>query len=120
MKAAGGCLCGQIHYQVDADTFMAVSCHCGIASTSREPAVVVTFPSAAVHTVKGQARVFQSTANSGTRVYRSFCPDCGTSLSAGNDDHPESIAVKVGSLDNPSGYAPAFHLGFFGAAVASH
>lgn len=112
MKATGGCLCGQIRYEVDADTFRAVSCHCRDCQyvSGGEPAVVVTFPSAAVHTVKGQARVFQTTADSGTRVYRSFCPNCGTPLFAGNEGHPEIIAVKIGSLDNPSGYAPAFHI----------
>src|SRR5215469_4858354 len=28
MKATGGCLCGQIRYEVNSDTFIEVRCHC--------------------------------------------------------------------------------------------
>ena len=112
MKATGGCLCGQIRYEVDSDTFIAVSYHCRDCQyvSGGEPAVAVAVPADTVRTVKGHARVFNTTADSGARVYRSFCADCGTPLFAGNEGHPEIIAVKIGSLDDPSGFTPAYYI----------
>ena len=112
MKATGGCLCGQIRYEVDSDTFIAVSCHCRDCQyvSGGEPAVAVAVPADTVRTVKGHARVFNTTADSGTRVYRSFCADCRTPLFVGSEGNPEMIAVKIGSLDEPSRFTPAYYI----------
>ena len=112
MKGTGGCLCGQIRYEVNSDTFIAVSCHCRDCQyvSGGEPAVVVAVPSDTVRTLKGHARVFSTTAESGGRVYRSFCADCGTPLFAGSEGHPETIGVKIGSFDDPSGFTPAYYV----------
>jgi len=75
MKATGGCLCGQIRYEVNYDTFIAGRCHCRDCQyvSGGEPTAAVAFPSNAVRTVKGLARVFNTYADSGTRVFRAFC-----------------------------------------------
>ena len=61
MKATGGCLCGQIRYEVDSDTFIAVSCHCRDCQyvTGGEPAVAIAVPADTVRTVKGHASRLQ-------------------------------------------------------------
>src|SRR5215469_8779342 len=123
MKATGGCLCAQIRYEVESDTFIAVSCHCRDCQyvSGGEPTVAIAVPADTVRTVKGHPGVFNATADSGTRVYRSFCADCGTPLFAGNEGHPETIAVKIGSLDDPSGFTPAYYIWvFFSATVAPY
>jgi len=79
-------------------------------SEGGEPAVVVAFPANTVRTVKRPVRVFNAAADSGTSVYRLFCADCGTPLLAGNEGHPETIAVKIGSLDDPFGFTSAYHI----------
>jgi hypothetical protein len=112
MRATGGCLCGQIRYEVDSDTFIAVRCHCRDCQyvSGGEPTVAVAFPSNAVRTVKGLARVFNTYADSGTRVFRAFCADCGTPLFSGSEGNPEMIGVKIGSFDDPSRFPPAYHI----------
>jgi hypothetical protein len=60
--------------------------------------------------VKGLARVFNTYADSGTRVFRAFCADCGTPLFAGSEGNPETIAGKIGSLDDPSLFTLAYHI----------
>jgi hypothetical protein len=52
--------------------------------------------------VDGDPVEYLSLADSGTEVFRSFCPKCGTPLFAGNTSHPEYIVIKAGALDDPS------------------
>jgi len=42
----------------------------------------------------------------GSSVARLFCADCGTPLFAKNASHPEFLAVKAGSLDDPRQFRP--------------
>jgi hypothetical protein len=104
---SGGCLCRQVRYEVAAEPLIAVSCHCRDCQyvSGGEPAVVLSFPSANL-TVRGEARVYWSAADTGTRVFRSFCANCGTPLFAGNEQHREFVAIKIGSLDEPSKFSP--------------
>jgi len=60
--------------------------------------------------VQGEPRAYRSRADSGVAVFRSFCADCGTPLFAGNEKDAEFIAIKLGSLDEPSKFAPAGHI----------
>ena len=73
MKATGGRLCGQIRYEVNSDTFIAVRCHCRDCQyvSGGEPTAAVAFPSNAVRTVKGLARVFNTYADSGDASFQS-------------------------------------------------
>ena len=91
MKATGGCLCGQIRYEVNYDTFIAGRCHCRDCQyvSGGEPTAAVAFPSNAVRTVKGLARVFNTCADSGTRVFRAFCAECGAPLFSGSEGVPK-------------------------------
>ncbi len=112
MKFAGGCLCGQIRYEVNGDSFLALRCHCRDCQyvSGGEPAAVLAAPADSVRCLQGEPRVFRSKADSGAGVYRSFCANCGTPLFAGNDLHPEMIAIKIGSLDDPAKFPPAYHI----------
>ncbi|MGO9450626.1 MAG: GFA family protein [Candidatus Binataceae bacterium] len=109
---SGGCLCGQVRYEAEGEPLAAVRCHCRDCQyvCGGEPADVVVFPSSTVRCVRGEARVFWSKADSGTPVFRSFCANCGTPLFAGNEQRPKMLAVKIGSLDEPSRYPPIFHI----------
>jgi len=91
MRATGGDLCDQIRYEVNYDTFIAVRCHCRDWRyvSGGEPTVAVAFPSFAVRTVKGLARVFNTCADSGTRVFRAFCAECGAPLFSGSEGVPK-------------------------------
>jgi len=61
--------------------------------------VNVAFPSNAI-TIEGEPRDFQSVADSGTRMHRRFCPDCGTQLFSEAESRPHLIFVRNGALDD--------------------
>lgn len=107
----GGCLCGKIRYEADGEPLVAVRCHCRDCqyASGGEPTAALSIARSALR-VHGEPRVFQSKADSGGTVFRSFCANCGTPLFSGNETNPEFIAIKLGSLDDPSRFAPAGHI----------
>lgn len=108
----GGCLCGKIRYEADGESFLAVRCHCRDCQyvSGGEPTAVISVVRGALR-VQGEPRAYRSKGDSGVAVFRSFCADCGTPLFAGNEKDAEVIAIKLGSLDEPSKFAPAVTYG---------
>jgi hypothetical protein len=51
---------------------------------------------------KGHPKQYWMISAPGNRVARLFCENCGTPLFAKNEKHPEFLAIKVGTLDDPS------------------
>lgn len=107
----GGCLCGKIRYEADLEWFLAGRCHCRDCqyASGGEPTVALSVARSALR-VHGEPRIFQSKADSGVAVFRSFCVNCGTPLFSGSERSTQYIAIKLGSLDDPSEFAPAGHI----------
>ena len=108
----GGCLCGGVRYEANGDPVVSLACHCRDCQyvSGGGPAYVMVFGRAAVSIKHGAPQAYVSVADSGTRVARLYCADCGTPLFAHNADHETHLAVKVGSLDDPQGFRPAGHI----------
>jgi hypothetical protein len=104
----GGCACGAIRYECTTEPLMVVNCHCRDCQRSSGGAcssvVVVTADSLTLR--KGDPRYYRVTAESGNIAQRGFCADCGSPLFAGNSNNPHVIALKLGSLDDPSWCQP--------------
>jgi hypothetical protein len=110
--AEGGCLCGRARYRIKGEPLAALACHCRDCQylSGGAEANVVAYPRDRFRLLAGEERVYRSTAASGTGVWRSFCPSCGTPLFAGNDAHPEVVSIKVGTLDDPGGFRRIGHI----------
>ena len=80
-KLSGGCACGAIHYECNADPVVMLNCHCRDcqhASGSAYAAVVVV-PKAAVQ-LRGEPRYHRIVGTAGKSVERGFCPTCGSQV----------------------------------------
>jgi hypothetical protein len=108
----GGCLCGHIRYRVEGAPLAALACHCRDCQyvSGGAEANVLVVPTAALLLQSGKQQVYHSLAASGTAVWRSFCPNCGTPLFAGNAKHPQATVVKVGTLDDAAGFKRQGHI----------
>jgi hypothetical protein len=104
----GGCLCGAVRYRTDAEPIVTRLCWCRVCQyiAAGNAAVSVCFPSGGM-SVEGKTRDFETTADSGTRMHRRFCPVCGTHLFSEAESRPHLIYVRAGSLDNPEVARPA-------------
>ena len=106
-KLSGGCACGAIRYECDADPIIMMNCHCRDcqkASGSGYAAIVVV-PKAAVK-IRGEPRYHKVIGQSGKATERGFCPNCGSPMTVTSERRPDVLGLQAGSLDDPSTYQP--------------
>ena len=107
----GGCLCGQVRYTISADPAFAGICHCRncqrYTGSAFEP--VMAFASAAID-IHGELKTYQDTGDSGQPVFRRFCPNCGSGVSADVAVMPGLTLILAGTLDDTSAFKPAMEI----------
>jgi hypothetical protein len=103
----GGCACGAIRYEVSAEPMMMNECQCrqcqrdsGTGHGSH-----LTFAGAPVK-VTGEATLWETVGENGTRKSRAFCPTCGAPVYLTLPDMPEIFVASAASLDDPGRYQP--------------
>jgi hypothetical protein len=108
MKVTGKCLCGAVRWESSELPVVARVCWCrdcqylGAGSGT----VSACFRTAAFKLV-GNMTDFASFSDSGNRMHRRFCADCGTPLSSEAEARPHLIFVRVGTFDEPNLASPA-------------
>ncbi|MBL8393466.1 MAG: GFA family protein [Candidatus Accumulibacter sp.] len=107
----GGCLCGAVRYESSVPPVMTGNCHCRDCQRASGSAYAPTLfaPSAAV-TITGEVKYFTNKGSSGRAVSRGFCPGCGSQLFGTVEQMPGLLAIRAGTLDDPSLFQPAIDL----------
>ncbi|MEW9805299.1 GFA family protein [Mesorhizobium sp. ZMM04-5] len=105
---SGGCLCGKVRYQSDAEPITARLCWCRFCQyiAAGNAAVSVCFPAYSM-TITGDMRDYESVAESGHRMHRRFCPNCGVHLFSEAESRRHLIFVRAGTLVDPGIVRPA-------------
>jgi hypothetical protein len=106
-RFSGGCLCGAVRYEVEAEPQMMGDCYCldcrkssGTAHCSQ-----IGVPAAATK-ITGTTSHFDKPADSGNVVTRHFCPTCGSALYSTNSGMTGLLFLRASSLDDPEVYRP--------------
>ncbi|MEQ1865991.1 MAG: GFA family protein [Micropepsaceae bacterium] len=107
MKISGQCLCGSVRYHGDAEPRFQVKCYCIDCRkvSAAGHAAMMGFPSAEI-ALRGATKEYQSKADSGSDVWRAFCPTCGAGVYARVSAMPGMIFLRASTLDNPNLFAP--------------
>jgi hypothetical protein len=107
----GGCLCGAVRYQGEAEPAFVGICHCHNCqrATGSAFAPVVGIPLAALQ-VEGEVKTFRDQGDSGKALLRRFCPECGSSLFYEAEGMPGLVMVLTGTLDDASWVKPAVQI----------
>jgi len=102
MTVKGGCLCGAVRYEIDAQPMSARICWCKDCQKfgAGGPTVNAVFPSATLK-VSGALTDYPSLADSGNKMHRRFCPKCGTQIFSEAEVRPNIVVVRVATLDDP-------------------
>jgi hypothetical protein len=102
MKITGRCLCGGVTFAASAAPITARTCWCRLCQAigAGGATVNVCFPAQAV-SIAGELSDHVSTADSGARMHRRFCPTCGVHLFSEAEARPHLIYVRAGALDDP-------------------
>ena len=111
----GGCLCGQVRFQINAEPVASRICWCKdcqhLAGNGTANAM---FPTDKVE-VQGTLAEYTRKAESGNEVRRRFCPTCGSQLFANSTGRQGFTVVRVGTLDNPSSVRPTANIWSYSA-----
>jgi hypothetical protein len=111
IKAAGGCLCGAVRYQVHGALLGVVNCHCSkcrrfhghvgaYTATRRENLIMI----------KSEGlKWYRSIQDETPDVYRGFCRECGSSL-FWDPRGKQNISIAAGSLDPPTNLSTERHV----------
>jgi hypothetical protein len=104
----GGCLCGQVRFQISAAPIAMRVCWCRDCQyfAAGSATVNVVFPAEAV-TVTGELKDYVSTADSGNKMHRRFCPHCGTPVFSASESRPHLMIVRNGALDDTALLKPS-------------
>ena len=100
MHIDGGCHCGNITYQAEADPDRVAVCHCTDCQVmSGAPYNAVIMVAADGFTLKsGSPKMYVKTAESGNPRAQMFCADCGTRLWATSVDTPADGTPQILNL----------------------
>lgn len=105
----GSCLCGAVRFRFDRTAILSSNhCHCRDCqrATGSAFATFCVVPEAAFQLERGRPKSFEVEADSGGRVTRSFCGECGSQLYSTVTVMPGFVFVKAGSLDDASWMKP--------------
>jgi len=112
-RVVGGCLCGAVRYESDAEPALVAVCHCTSCQkyTGSSYSLNLGMPADSV-TITGESHAtYEDHAGaSGKPFYRTFCSRCGSPISGRGDAYAGLIFLKAGTLDDPSWVKPGVHI----------
>lgn len=98
MKYEGGCHCGKVRFEVEADLSQVIECNCSHCAMK---GFMLTFaPIDAFTLTKGEGETQEYLFNTG-KIHHRFCKTCGVESYAngGGPDGAEMAAINVRCLD---------------------
>jgi hypothetical protein len=113
MRIDGGCHCGFITYEGDADPERAAVCHCTDCQALSGSAfrTVVPVPGDTFRMSSGQPTIYVKTAESGNKREQGFCPRCGSPIySTAPGDGPKDYFIRVGTIRQRDQFVPKTEL----------
>jgi hypothetical protein len=108
---SGGCQCGKVRYECDAEPLALYICHCLECRHQSGSAfgMSLAMPAGTMRVVEGTPTFWTRLANSGRRVRCAFCPECGSRLWH-EPEQGSYLTIKAGSLDEPVDISKAIHI----------
>ena len=107
MAIEGGCYCGEIRYISEKPEQGQLQCHCRECQyiTGGNPNAIMVVPEEGFRFTKGAPSSF-AREDLERPVTRFFCATCGTAIGTRSPARPGSFIIKIGTLDDPSGFQP--------------
>lgn len=108
----GGCQCGQIRYEIQAEPLTLYACHCTECQRQSSSAFGMSMPvpREAVKLLQGTPKQWSRPAASGRAVVCFFCGDCGTRLFHQPGRNNKITNIKPGTLDDKRWLQPVANL----------
>jgi hypothetical protein len=111
MRYSGGCLCGAVRYEADAEPLRQFVCHCTRCQRHTGSAFLtaIAFPRGSVR-VQGALKTYTEPGGTSREPFhRQFCQDCGTPILLERQGAPRTV-IAAGTLDDRSLFQPTTNL----------
>ena len=112
-KYTAQCACGSVTFEFATDPTFIADCYCRDCrkASGGAFATFLGVPEGDFTLLSGQPKPFPYVAESGKRLERNFCPECGARLFTTNlESFPGTVFVMLGSLDRPELIAPVLEM----------
>ena len=113
VKLSGGCLCGSIRYTILQQPILAYTCNCRFCQkdtgTAYRSALAILNENVELIGKDFSVYTYKSVEH-GRKLYKNFCPDCGTTISLKTERFPERQVIMIGTLDDPSQIELSTHM----------
>ncbi|KAH7384665.1 Mss4-like protein [Pyrenochaeta sp. MPI-SDFR-AT-0127] len=100
----GGCMCGNVRYEVAGDSQASILCHCydcrKISGSTYSSNSI--FSDEGFKVTKGTPKQHKKTADGGNEIISQFCGDCGSTMWREGTTFPGKKIIKAGTLDDTS------------------
>jgi hypothetical protein len=106
----GHCLCGQVRYELAGELGPIVFCHCSQCRRASGTAFATNAPVRARDFTLVAGREHVREFESSPRKIRAFCTNCGSPLYSRRLASPETVRLRLGTLDAPIGARPTAHI----------
>lgn len=95
----GSCLCGTVEYEVTEPLGQIVYCHCSRCRKANGApfAAVAPVAASAFRILKGNEALRSYRNDAG--VHRVFCGNCGSPIISRRENAPETVRLRIGTLD---------------------
>jgi hypothetical protein len=113
MKIDGGCHCGYIAYEAEADPAKTMMCHCTDCQTMSGSAfrTVLLTQEGSFQLRSGKLKIYVKAGDSGTARPQSFCPKCGTPIySTTVGEGPKVHSLRLGTVRQRDQFVPKLQL----------
>lgn len=113
-KISGGCSCGAVRYESDAEPILMLKCHCLDCqkATGGGHVCAMLFPAGTLRFTRGMPKYAFAPSAGGGKHKRGFCADCGSRLTGGENAERASgfVGINAGSLDDPTLFRPKMEI----------
>ena len=108
---AGGCQCGALRYELNAEPVTLYACHCSACQKQSSSAFGMSLrvPRSGFAVTRGATKEWRRRADSGREVICLFCGDCGSRLFHCPSHESAFLNIKPGTLDDTSWLRPVAH-----------
>lgn len=108
MTNSGGCLCGNVSYEVSGEPVANFLCHCKNCQKQSGSAFSINliYPKPQFE-CQGEVSTYVDEGETGKKVMRHFCSNCGSPIFSSLPHMPDIVVLKVGTLNDSSAFTPA-------------
>jgi len=108
-EGTGGCLCGAVRYRYEGAPLRIGLCQCERCQRQSGSAFLigVIFPKQAV-IIEGPLATYEADIDDESKLWRHFCPTCGSAISITLERFPMIRSMMGGTLDDKSDLKPTF------------